>query len=245
MPNTLDIKWFWLECYKTKINLIWPITTDWGERIRTPRIFWCRCKGREKCTRYFFKCETCQIHNVFESHRHYTFALLLQQSGTKQSATDAPQNRSGEEKTKTGDSATDAVQSIAVRQKLKELETEIGKFRSENTALVKMRAEREEVRNTSVTSWLVYLRSRSVRFSQRWISEQNMERWSRCLLRDFSKKKLNRVLLRATVEVYGSVVTHCAAILSGLIKTLLLVCCVQCGASLAKKKNTFWGIHCG
>ncbi|XP_044173634.1 centromere protein J-like isoform X2 [Acropora millepora] len=66
------------------------------------------------------------------------------QSGTKQSATDAPQNRSGEEKTKTGDCATDAVQSIAVRQKLKELETEIGKFRSENTALVKMRAEREE-----------------------------------------------------------------------------------------------------
>ncbi|KAK2574322.1 Centromere protein J [Acropora cervicornis] len=66
------------------------------------------------------------------------------QSGTKQSATDAPQNRSGEEKTKTGDSATDAVQSIAVRQKLKELETEIGKFRSENTALAKMRAEREE-----------------------------------------------------------------------------------------------------
>lgn len=44
---------------------------------------------------------------------------------------------------------------------------------------------------------------------------------------------------RGRSKTYGSVVTHCAAILSGLMKMLLLVCCVQCGASLAKKKNTF------
>lgn len=89
---------------------------------------------------------------MFESHRPKTFAFLLQQSGSKPPATDATQNRSGEEKTKTGDSATDAVQSVAVRQKLKELETEIEKFRSENAALAKMRAEREEVRKTNVIS---------------------------------------------------------------------------------------------
>lgn len=42
--------------------------------------------------------------------------------------------------------ASDAVQSIAVRQKLKELESEIDKFRTENAVLAKMRTEREEVR---------------------------------------------------------------------------------------------------
>jgi len=36
---------------------------------------------------------------------------------------------------------------MAVREKLKELETEIDKFRSENAALAKMRTEREEVRD--------------------------------------------------------------------------------------------------
>ncbi|XP_068750144.1 centromere protein J-like isoform X3 [Montipora capricornis] len=66
-----------------------------------------------------------------------------QQSGRKQPANDAPQNRTGDEKK--DDSPVEAVQSVAVRQKLKELETEIEKFRSENAALAKMRAEREEV----------------------------------------------------------------------------------------------------
>ena len=70
--------------------------------------------------------------------------MLLQQFGTKQPASEVPQNRSEEEKK---EDSTDTVQSIAVRQKLKELETEIDKFRSENAALAKMRAEREEVRS--------------------------------------------------------------------------------------------------
>lgn len=70
--------------------------------------------------------------------------MLLQQFGTKQPTSEVLQNRSGEEKK---EDSTDAVQSIAVRQKLKELETEIDKFRSENAALAKMRAEREEVKS--------------------------------------------------------------------------------------------------
>lgn len=40
----------------------------------------------------------------------------------------------------------DTIQSMAVREKLKELETEIDKFRTENVTLAKMRSEREEVR---------------------------------------------------------------------------------------------------
>lgn len=39
----------------------------------------------------------------------------------------------------------DTVQSAAVREKLKELEAEIEKFRTENAALAKIRKEREEV----------------------------------------------------------------------------------------------------
>ena len=68
----------------------------------------------------------------------------MPQAGTKQTASEVAQSRPGEENKE--DSAPEAVQSIAVRQKLKELETEIDKFRSENAALAKMRAEREEVR---------------------------------------------------------------------------------------------------
>lgn len=55
----------------------------------------------------------------------------------------APQTKPAEEKK---EEASDAVQSIAVRQKLKELESEIDKFRTENAVLAKMRTEREEVR---------------------------------------------------------------------------------------------------
>ena len=68
----------------------------------------------------------------------------MPQAGTKQKASEVAQSRPGEENKE--DSAPEAVQSIAVRQKLKELETEIDKFRTENAALAKMRAEREEVR---------------------------------------------------------------------------------------------------
>ena len=66
--------------------------------------------------------------------------LSLQQPATKQAAT----RSAGEEKT---EESVDAIQSMAVREKLKELETEIDKFRTENAALAKMRSEREEVRD--------------------------------------------------------------------------------------------------
>ena len=55
----------------------------------------------------------------------------------------APQTKPAEEKE---EETSDTVQSIAVRQKLKELESEIDKFRTENAVLAKMRTEREEVR---------------------------------------------------------------------------------------------------
>ena len=55
----------------------------------------------------------------------------------------ALQTKPAEEKK---EETSDAVQSIAVRQKLKELESEIDKFRTENAVLAKMRTEREEVR---------------------------------------------------------------------------------------------------
>ena len=55
----------------------------------------------------------------------------------------APQTKPAEEKK---EETSDTVQSIAVRQKLKELESEIDKFRTENAVLAKMRTEREEVR---------------------------------------------------------------------------------------------------
>ena len=47
-------------------------------------------------------------------------------------------------------SSVPTVQSQAVREKLKQLETEIEKFRAENAALAKMRVEREEVRRNWV-----------------------------------------------------------------------------------------------
>lgn len=73
------------------------------------------------------------------------FVLFIQQVAPKQQNSEVPQSRPGEEKI---EASSEAVQSIAVRQKLKELETEIDKFRSENAALAKMRAEREEVRTS-------------------------------------------------------------------------------------------------
>ena len=72
--------------------------------------------------------------------------FYMLQAGTKQTASEVAQSRPGEENK---EDSSEAIQSIAVRQKLKELETEIDKFRSENAALAKMRAEREEVRRES------------------------------------------------------------------------------------------------
>lgn len=69
--------------------------------------------------------------------------FYMPQAGTKQTVSEVAQSGPGEENK---EDSSEAIQSIAVRQKLKELETEIDKFRSENAALAKMRAEREEVR---------------------------------------------------------------------------------------------------
>ena len=69
--------------------------------------------------------------------------MSLQQSASKQPGRDVPNAQSGKEKK---DKPVDTIQSTAVREKLKELETEIDKFRTENAALAKMRGEREEVR---------------------------------------------------------------------------------------------------
>ncbi|XP_078360900.1 uncharacterized protein LOC144645268 isoform X2 [Oculina patagonica] len=60
---------------------------------------------------------------------------------SKQVASDVPNAQSGQEKK---EEPVDTIQSMAVREKLKELETEIDKFRAENAALAKMRSEREE-----------------------------------------------------------------------------------------------------
>ena len=68
--------------------------------------------------------------------------MSLQQAVTKQGTNDVPKAQSEKGK---AEEPVDTVQSIAVREKLKELETEIGKFRTENTALAKIRSEREEV----------------------------------------------------------------------------------------------------
>lgn len=57
----------------------------------------------------------------------------------KQATSDVP-NAQGQE-----EEPVDTVQSAAVREKLKELEAEIEKFRTENAALAKIRKEREEV----------------------------------------------------------------------------------------------------
>ncbi|XP_022789754.1 centromere protein J-like [Stylophora pistillata] len=63
------------------------------------------------------------------------------QAVSKQATTDASKNPSDKGNT---EEHIDTVQSIAVREKLKELETEIDKFRTENAALAKIRREREE-----------------------------------------------------------------------------------------------------
>ena len=74
----------------------------------------------------------------------HAFCFFLLQVDARQPVTEvAPQTKPAEEKK---EEASDAVQSIAVRQKLKELESEIDKFRTENAVLAKMRTEREEVR---------------------------------------------------------------------------------------------------
>lgn len=67
----------------------------------------------------------------------------LQQPPSKKAESEILKTESGKEKKEEG---VDTIQSMAVREKLKELETEIDKFRSENAALAKMRTEREEVR---------------------------------------------------------------------------------------------------
>jgi len=66
-----------------------------------------------------------------------------QQAPTKQADHEIPKTQTEKEKK---EESADTVQSMAVREKLKELETEIDKFRTENAALTKMRTEREEVR---------------------------------------------------------------------------------------------------
>ena len=68
------------------------------------------------------------------------------------------QTKARDEKKEEG---SEAIQSIAVRQKLKELEAEIDKFRTENAALAEMRTEREEVKNGNLafkTKTTLYLR---------------------------------------------------------------------------------------
>ena len=77
--------------------------------------------------------------------------FYMLQAGKTQTASEVAQSRPGEENK---EDSSEAIQSIAVRQKLKELETEIDKFRSENAALAKMRAEREEVRKESFSKVL-------------------------------------------------------------------------------------------
>ena len=69
--------------------------------------------------------------------------VSLQQPPNKQGDNEIPNTQTGKEKK---EESADTVQSMAVREKLKELETEIDKFRTENAALTKMRTEREEVR---------------------------------------------------------------------------------------------------
>ena len=76
------------------------------------------------------------------------YILLLplspQPPPSKQSVSDVPKSQIAKEKK---EESVDTIQSMAVREKLKELETEIDKFRTENAALAKMRTEREEVRS--------------------------------------------------------------------------------------------------
>ncbi|XP_020628467.1 centromere protein J-like [Orbicella faveolata] len=63
------------------------------------------------------------------------------QPPSKQADNEIPKTQTGKEKK---EESVDTIQSMAVREKLKELETEIDKFRTENAALAKMRTEREE-----------------------------------------------------------------------------------------------------
>ena len=78
----------------------------------------------------------CQLYNPL-------LPLSPQPPPSKQSGSDIPKGQIGKEKK---EESVDTIQSMAVREKLKELETEIDKFRTENAALAKMRNEREEVR---------------------------------------------------------------------------------------------------
>lgn len=68
--------------------------------------------------------------------------LSPQPPASKQPGSDIPKGQIAKEKK---EESVDTIQSMAVREKLKELETEIDKFRTENAALAKMRTEREEV----------------------------------------------------------------------------------------------------
>lgn len=70
--------------------------------------------------------------------------LSPQPPSSKQSVSDVTKSQIAKEKK---EESVDTIQSMAVREKLKELETEIDKFRTENAALAKMRTEREEVRS--------------------------------------------------------------------------------------------------
>lgn len=70
--------------------------------------------------------------------------LSPQPPSCKQSVSDVTKSQIAKEKK---EESVDTIQSMAVREKLKELETEIDKFRTENAALAKMRTEREEVRS--------------------------------------------------------------------------------------------------
>ena len=79
----------------------------------------------------------CQLYNAF-------LPLSLQPPPSKQPGSDISQGQIANDKKK--EESVDTIQSMAVREKLKELETEIDKFRTENAALAKMRTEREEVR---------------------------------------------------------------------------------------------------
>ena len=80
----------------------------------------------------------------------------LQQPPSKKAESEILKTEAGKEKK---EDSVDTIQSMAVREKLKELETEIDKFRSENAALAKTRTEREEVRVTSqlVTKIICFL----------------------------------------------------------------------------------------
>ena len=116
------------------------------------------------------------------------FIILLKQAVSKQATTDASKNPSDKGNT---EEHIDTVQSIAVREKLKELETEIDKFRTENAALAKIRREREEVREKLCC--VTYKANATVWFPYEFycelhclcLSERRESKWKRegCLLK--------------------------------------------------------------